>query len=200
VTSRLPWFRDLLAGAGPWLAFEGLARAGRPAAGATTALAVLALVRLPRLSEFKILDGAILLFFATLALGPETGPAVHRDGLPMLFLAAAALGSAALGRPCTLQYARRMAGPEWWHNRHFIRVNQVLTLAWGTCFLLAAALARAPAAGLELPPAARWAFNLLLFGGALWLTRVFPLWYRLHVYLPRVRRGLEPYLRAPRHH
>lgn len=198
MTSTALWIRDLLAGAGPWLAFEGLARAGRPAAGATVALAVLACVRLPRFEEFKILDGAVLVFFATLALSPENTVEAGRNGLLWLFLAAAALGSAALGHPCTLQYGRRMVGPEWWHNRHFIRVNQVLTLVWGMCFLLAAGLAWIPVPESRLAAVTRGAFDLGILGGALWFTRVFPRWYRLRIYLPLVRQGLEPYLRAPR--
>jgi hypothetical protein len=195
--TALPWIRDLLAGAGPWLAYEALSQTGRVSLGAGAAIMALVLVRLPRIREFKTLDGAILLFFVTMAISPE---AANTDGpnllLPLL-LAGTALGSVLVGKPCTLQYARPMVGPEWWDNRHFIRVNQVLTLVWGGCFLAAAGLAQL-SAGSDFPPWAARVLDVILFGAALWFTRTYPLWYRLHRYLPRVRAGLEPYLRAPR--
>jgi hypothetical protein len=50
-------------------------------------------------------------------------------------LATLALGSLAIGKPFTLQYARAEVPKEKWQNPTFIFINQILTLVWGMSFL-----------------------------------------------------------------
>lgn len=191
------WLPDLGAGLVPWLAYAALARSGRPEAGAGLAAVTLLCLRVPAWRDFKILDGALLVFFLLMAWTAAAGATGH---VLWLCLATAAFGSAAIGKPFTLQYARQTVGPEWWGNRHFVHVNQVLTGVWGSCFLIAFLLPRPAGSGAQWAPAATVAIQLSLFAAAIWFSRTYPRWYRLHRYLPRVRAGLEPYLRVPRAH
>ena len=137
--------RDLVAGGAPWLPYWLGQNLGYPGSGAVAAALLLVLVRLQAWREVKVFDLAVLVFLATTALdhtglGLYSSESLRRVALPLL-LAAAAFGSIALRNPCTMQYARDMVAPHWWHNRHFFHVNEVLTAAWGGCFLIMAAVA-----------------------------------------------------------
>jgi hypothetical protein len=192
------WRRELLAGIAPWMVFSLGRLAGYPAAGAGCAALAWLAVRGPSWRETKVFELAVLLFLAIAALAP---PWLGRAELLLPgLLGVMALISVAAGRPCTLQYARLMTGPEWWHNRHFIAVNRRLTLLWGSGFLLAAGLALVSGPLQPLPAPAARGLQLGLYAGLLWYTRVYPRWYRLHQYLPLVRSGQEPYLKAPPHY
>jgi hypothetical protein len=85
--------------------------------------------------------------------------------------------------------------PSGWHeNFHFIRVNQILSLVWGGIFLTVTVLTEMY---LRWGIPSAWLLSSLSLGLSLLgfkFTQGFPYWYRLHVYLPRVRAGLEPYL------
>ena len=114
----------------------------------------------------------VFLYFAVVALDQSWLHAEVLDAwrpvLLPLSLAVAAIASNVVGRPCTLQYARRLVGPEWWHNHHFILVNRILMVVWACAFLAVAAITavarpstlgeRIAATGLGLgpPPCAAW--------------------------------------------
>ncbi len=191
------WGPDLYAGVVPWLCYAALARFGQTEAGAGLAAAVLLGLRLRAWRDFKILEAAILVSFLIAAWSPGVDGA---GDVLWWCLATAAFGSAAVGKPFTLQYARKMVGPEWWNNRHFLHVNQILTLVWGGCFVLAVLLRQSAGDGADGSSLAAAVVQLGLFTAAICFSRTYPRWYRLHRYLPRVRSGLEPYLRAPRAH
>ncbi|MCX7120842.1 MAG: hypothetical protein NTZ67_03580 [Gammaproteobacteria bacterium] len=55
-------------------------------------------------------------------------------------LAAIAFGSALLGKPFTMQYAKREVAEEHWNGLLFKQINYMLTLTWGVIFLLTAAV------------------------------------------------------------
>ena len=63
------------------------------------------------------------------ALGRLAGLLVH------LTLSLLAWGSLAIGIPFTIQYAREHVPPEHWHSPTFVRVNQILSGAWGMNFV-----------------------------------------------------------------
>lgn len=181
----------------PWLAFTQDPLAGTVPAAAVALLVWLAL-RAPAWRELKRFELAILLFFLGAWWLPEQPLSRQPEVMIPVLLAIESFVSVIAGRPCTLDYAKSMVGPEWWANRHFLRVNARLTLVWGLCFLLSAGLAWV-SDGLHGPAklAARLA-QPALYISALCFTRGYPRWYRLHRYLPLVRAGVEPYMKAPR--
>jgi hypothetical protein len=195
--NRRALLRDGLAWLLPWLAFTRDPLAGAVPAAAVALLVWLAL-RAPVWRELKRFEGAILLFFLGAWWFPGEPLTRRPEVMIPALLAMASFASVIAGRPCTLDYAKSLVGPEWWVNRHFLRVNARLTLIWGLCFLLSAGLAWL-GDGLDGPPklAARLAQPVLCIS-ALCFTRAYPRWYRLHRYLPLVRAGAEPYLKAPR--
>ncbi len=191
------WRRELLAGALPWLVFGFGRMTGYPAIAASLAIFCWLAVRGFAWRETKVFELAILICFSAAAMASEH-PLANRVGVMLpLILGLMAFGSVLLGRPCTLQYARLMVGPEWWDNRHFIAVNRVLTLVWGGCFLLSTVLSLLSGTANRLPALGLSGIQLGLYAGALWYTRAYPRWYRLHRYLPLVRSGKETYMKPP---
>jgi len=195
--------RDLRAGVLPWCLYGIAAGFGQTLLGAVAAAAALVGLRLRQWREVKLPDLAIVTYFLGVAideccLGLGDWRAARAALLPTL-LAAVALGSSILGFPFTLQYARQMVGPDWWHDRHFLRVNYILTAVWGLSFVMAAVMNFLTAEGPVNLRIIAAVLGLGLLVSALCFTRAYPRWYRLHRYLPRVRAGLEPYRRAPRH-
>lgn len=108
---------------------------GYPDLGAGLALFAWLLLRVTTWRQAKLFEWAAGFYIPPGAAGPGTPPA--GSGQPVVALAAEAPGAGFGGRgrpPATLDYARLMTGPEWWTNRHFIRVNRWLTLIWAICF------------------------------------------------------------------
>ncbi len=195
--NRRVLLRDGLAGLLPWLAFMRDPLAGTVPAAAMALLVWLAL-RAPAWRELKRFEGAILLFFLGAWWFPEQPLSRRPEVMIPVLLAMASFASVIAGRPCTLDYAKSMVGPEWWTNRHFLQVKARLTLVWGVCFLLSAGLAWLGDGLHGLPKLAARLVQPALYISALCFTRGYPRWYRLHRYLPLVRAGVEPYLKAPR--
>lgn len=193
--------RDLQAGILPWCLY-GLASAlGATVLGAVAAALALASLRLGRWREIKVPDLVIFAFFVfvgadacCLKLPLWEG---FRAALLPLVLALVAVGSSLMGRPFSLQYARQMVGPDWWYDRHFLRVNHIITVVWGGSFLAAAVLGLVTPSGPFHVRLLAAVAGLALLVATVCFTRVFPRWYRMHCYLPRVRAGVEPYRRAP---
>lgn len=55
-----------------------------------------------------------------------------------LALACIALGSAAIQKPFTMQYAKEKTEPQYWNTPLFIEINYILTLLWGVIFIFSA--------------------------------------------------------------
>ncbi|WP_139556088.1 DUF3159 domain-containing protein [Methylotetracoccus oryzae] len=196
------FIRDLRAAVLPWTLYGIAAVLEQPLAGAMAAAVALVILRLRRWREVKLPDLAILAFFVAVAVDEcchalADWSALRSAWLPSL-LAVLALGSSLVGQPFTLQYARQAVGPEWWDDRHFLRVNQIITAVWGASFAATAGLHVLTAAGSLSQRMAASAAGVALLVTALCFTRAYPRWYRLHRYLPRVRAGIERYRRAPR--
>jgi len=190
------WPRDLLASTLPWAVLLAGRLSGYPDAGAGMALLAWLLLRIGVWRQAKLFEWAAVLYFLLTPLVRDLPPLDQPGLLLPLLLGLLALGSVLLGAPATLDYARLMTGPEWWTNPHFIRVNRWLTLIWAFCFLAAAALTLLAE---TVDTSASVALRILiwaLYAAAGWYTVVYPRWYRLHRYLPRVRAGLEPYLKV----
>jgi len=190
------WPRDLLASTLPWAVLLAGRLSGYPDAGAGMALLAWLLLRIGVWRQAKLFEWAAVLYFLLTPLVRDQPPLDQPGLLLPLLLGLLALGSVLLGAPATLDYARLMTGPEWWTNPHFIRVNRWLTLIWAFCFLAAAALTLLAE---TVDTSASVALRILiwaLYAAAGWYTVVYPRWYRLHRYLPRVRAGLEPYLKV----
>jgi hypothetical protein len=139
--NRRALLRDGLAWLLPWLAFTRDPLAGAVPAAAAVALLVWLALRAPVWRELKRFEGAILLFFLGAWWFPGEPLTRRPEVMIPALLAMASFASVIAGRPCTLDYAKSLVGPEWWVNRHFLRVNARLTLVWGLCFLLSAGLA-----------------------------------------------------------
>jgi all-trans-retinol 13,14-reductase len=88
----------------------------------------------------KILDTVTLVFFALMVVGIVICHlwvlAIYMSLLVNVTLTAIAWGSLALGAPFTIQYAREEVPSEYWQSPIFLRINQFITAAWGTDFLL----------------------------------------------------------------
>lgn len=198
---RPPFAVDLAASVVPWCCYWIGLGCGRQALGAALAAVALVALRLPAWRQTKAFEAAIGAWFIVVAIDRGPAPIAALDGwrpalLPLL-LAATALVSLAVGRPCTLQYARPLLDRRWWRNVHFLRVNRLLTAMWAAAFLAMAGLALL----LPMDTGGRVAVGVasgLLFAATAWATLQFPYWYRLHIFLPRVRAGRDSYHPAPR--
>lgn len=62
--------------------------------------------------------------------------AQHMEFLIYAMLSLIAWGSLLIGKSFTIQYAREQTDPSKWNHPTFIRINQILTMAWGIIFLL----------------------------------------------------------------
>jgi Ca2+/Na+ antiporter len=109
-----------------------------------TALVILLLGWL-RGSSPKLLEYADVIFFAALAVVVAVAsPSTHHwlelwsGEIANLALMAIVLGSIAIRRPFTLQYAREEAPREVWNDPHFIRANYVITWVWAAAFIVEA--------------------------------------------------------------
>jgi len=157
----------------PWILFAVLSHAHPKlaliVALATTAIQVVAHVRRPKILEMVSL---VFFSFSLLALyvwhwerySHHLGLFVH------LLLASVAWGSLLAGIPFTLQYAREEVPSERWHEPLFIRTNRWITIAWGTDFLLQAAV-------LEWQAATGGAVPTVISGTLTGCALLFTLWY-----------------------
>ncbi len=138
-------------GMAPWIIFSLLVGPGRfeLAVGLALAAAV-ALIALTHLvyrgSSWKLLELADVVFFGSMAvIGALVGEGTlnwletYAGEVANIALAVIAFGSMAVRMPFTLQYAREQVDPSLWHTRGFLRTNYMITGAWGTAFLVAAA-------------------------------------------------------------
>ena len=137
-----------LVGLSPWIVYAIAEGEGRlefaVGLALATALVILLLGRL-RGSSPKLLEYADVTFFAALAVVVAVAsPSTHHwlelwsGEIANVALMAIVLGSLAIRRPFTLQYAREDAPREVWDNPHFIRANYVITWVWAAAFIVEA--------------------------------------------------------------
>jgi hypothetical protein len=173
----------------PWLFYGAGNLFGHRGWGAVLAIAAMLGVCLVG-HKFKGPDWTQLVFFILILVGvawlripwmTRLQPALAPALFTML-----AFGSLAIGRPFTEAYARETTNPRLWDDpafeAHFMRVNRLLTLAWGAAFALALGCA---AWRLTHPFTALWplrGISSLGFLAALLLTRYFPFWYQRNIY------------------
>ncbi|MEU0949414.1 hypothetical protein ABZ379_43130 [Streptomyces canus] len=85
-----------------------------------------------------ILEISSVAYFAVVGLvalaKPDSSLADHTDVASFAWLAVTAWGTLAIRRPFTLGIARRQTPREYWDMPQFIRVNNLITSAWGTGF------------------------------------------------------------------
>lgn len=83
------------------------------------------------------------------------------------------LGSMAIGKPFTLQYAREKVAPELWTSPTFIRTNYIITAVWAAAFAI---IVLADLALIKMPdmPVRRAVVITIL---ALYAAAKFTVWY-----------------------
>jgi hypothetical protein len=172
----------------PWICYAGLNFLGFPKSAAPAALLALILGCTVLGSGVKPVDCVIMFYFMALGIGVGL---LHCSWLvsfqPVVapgMLAFMAFGTVLIRRPFTLPYARESEkDSSMWENPHFYRVNYILSVLWGTAFLIAAA-AQLWALG---KPGMIWPVTLGAFvvtGLTAWFTWWFPPWYRKNYYEP----------------
>ena len=97
----------------------------------------------------------------------------------MAILAPAALAvgtwsTLAAGHPFTLEYAREQTDPSLWNHPEFLRLNRLLTAAWGITFSLNALLGLGKLRRLLLPPLGYELLTYSLMLAAAWFTCWYP--------------------------
>jgi uncharacterized membrane protein len=129
----------------------------------------------------KLLDAGQLCLFGALAIyatALRVSPDVEWVRLVInAGLLAIVLGSVAVGRPFTLQYAREQTPEELWRSARFIATNYRISSVWAAAFgvSVAADLARLGAPGVS------HGLESVASIGALVLAGIFTGWYPKHV-------------------
>ena len=173
---------DLLISASPFVAFAVLSRLASAmiALWAACALALLCAIRGRRRGSIRVLDAGAVAMFVGLAL--YTSASGREWSLLGVYLAidlgllTVMLGSLAIGKPFTIQYARERVEPALWNTPLFLSINRRITLAWSLAFAIMCAADLLAMYVSSVP----WPIDLLLVGfaiaGATWFTS----WYPAH--------------------
>ena len=126
----------------PWFAY-GIATAvfgWRVAAAIALVAAVVLVVR--RTARADVFAMTAVGFFAGLTVVAVAAPggSFYRyvPALVPAALTVAALRSVAVGRPFTIEFAKRVAPLEYWDTPLFLHINTVLTMVWAASFALTA--------------------------------------------------------------
>jgi hypothetical protein len=148
-------------GLSPWIVMAVLDTPARFELAAAAALGVALLVTVLgriRGASPKLLEIADVAFFAGLTLLAAVAGDELRDMLEKWAgeisagaVALIALGTIAVRRPFTIQYARERVAPELWDSRPFIHTNYVLSWAWCGAFALTAIAGAAGVVLLDQP-------------------------------------------------
>jgi carotenoid cleavage dioxygenase len=176
--------KNIFLGFLPWiLYFTLLGKAPSQLHFAITVAAITAIVlELKSLKKGFILSWGTLIFFVFLYIAvvilKNAWIAQHEWIFSNGMLSLIAFGSLAIQCPFTLQYAREQVPEEKWQHPVFIRINFILTTAWGFAFLLSL--------GLHIirhyfPSEPAWLAETLSYLPsilAIWITSWFPNWYR----------------------
>jgi hypothetical protein len=135
-------------GFAPWIVFSVIEGPGRFDLAALAALGLSVAILVVGLAvgvRGKLLDLAAIAFFAVLlVLGVVGDRSVHAwlerwaGEISNVMIALVALGSVAVRRPFTSQYAREQTDPEYWDTPVFVHINYVLTWVWIGAFFVTA--------------------------------------------------------------
>ena len=135
--------------------------------------------------RLKMLDAVTLVFFIVIAV---LAAVLDRGDLDELerwantissgVLAAIALGSLAVGKPFTLQYARESTPREVWDTPAFKHVNVMITLVWGLVFLATALLGIAAVERPSTQDWTQWVIPIVLLVLAVKFTIDYPRYVR----------------------
>jgi hypothetical protein len=170
----------------PWILFYilPLHTSNQLKIGITALLLLTIITGYKDLKRKFILPWCTLLFFVFIFFGIVIFDlkflALYMGVLVNSVLAAVALGSLAIGKPFTLQYARAEVSKDKWMHPVFIFINRVLTFAWGISFLFNLGVNIMQ----KIYPFPSLAIAFLTNGstvGALFFTIWFPKWYRKRV-------------------
>ena len=125
----------------PWIVF-GLLSHSHIEAALLVALGASFVQIAVHLRAPKVLEWVSFLFFSVAFLALFVFHwqlfARHMGLIVHVILASVAWGSLALGTPFTIQYARETVPEKHWHEPSFMRVNQLITAAWGVDFVMQA--------------------------------------------------------------
>jgi hypothetical protein len=138
-----------LVGLSPWILYslvEGNDRLELSAALALGLAVVILAVNWIRGESPKMLEYSDVVYFAGLAIVVAFASTGTRSWLELwggevanIALLVIALGSVALRKPFTLQYAREDTPEEFWHTPEFLRVNYLISWVWVVAFAIEAA-------------------------------------------------------------
>jgi hypothetical protein len=179
VVGLMPFYKTLLCFS-PWLAFLIIARDSLLQVKIALAVAfaltiVMGITKLHR----GVLLWAGLAFFAGASIAviglDDAWTERHLGVLANGALAAATFLGMAIGRPFTLDYAKSHTDPALWDSPAFLRMNNVLTGAWGAAFVVNLLFAWGKMEGFALPALA---YAVLI--GAAWITSWYPKYVRAH--------------------
>lgn len=175
-------FRILL-GFLPWILFYVLPHNSLKELklGLTGLLILAILVSYKDLKRKFILSWCTLIFFTfiftTIVIFNINILATYMGILVNVALTLVTLGSLAVGKPFTLQYARLEVPKERWAHPSFTFINQVITFAWGVSFSFNLGVNIVQ----RIHPLSLLTMNILLHSStlsALIFTLWFPKWYR----------------------
>jgi hypothetical protein len=178
---KLPTGVNVLLGFAPYIAFFLVMRAVAVDVGLWAAL-VIAVFNAGRdwalTGSLKLLEVGTVLLFAALAIFTA---AARWDWTVMAVrlavdggLLAIILGSLAVGRPFTLQYARERVPEQYWQAPLFIRVNRLITGAWAAAFTALVAAHAAVVFVPGVPLSLDIAVTILALALALWFSTWYP--------------------------
>jgi hypothetical protein len=139
-------FLNLILGFAPWLAFLFIAHGSlfRLKLGLIIALVLSIIMGVTRLHRGVILWVG-LLFFSSASLAVivfnNIWVAKHIGIGASGLLAIATWLTIIFGKPFTIEYAKEQVDPSLWKNPKFIKINMILSSAWGLTFTINAILA-----------------------------------------------------------
>jgi hypothetical protein len=180
----------------PYGAFTALMLMTSPAASLFAAAAIGLMVMAYEMlcgRSIKLLGaGSVVLFAALGCYLTLVDPTLSRSAVKIAVdagLLGIALGSLAIGRPFTLQYAREAVDAETAALPGFLTANHVITWAWTTAFLL---MLMASVLMIYLPGLPLWAGIGIAFAArntAIYFTRWYPQYRRAKFGAPPVSAG-----------
>jgi hypothetical protein len=175
-------FLRLLLGFGPWLAFLFIAHGSlfRLKLALIIALVLSIIMGVTRCNRGVTLWVG-LFFFSSASLAVivfNNMWVVKHIGLGASgLLAISAWLSIIFGKPFTIEYAKQEVDPSLWNNPTFIKINMIISSAWGLTFTINAILAWGKMEKLILPELGYEIISYFL----LITTSVFTSWYPDHV-------------------
>ncbi|MGQ3890184.1 hypothetical protein ACQUW5_14295 [Legionella sp. CNM-1927-20] len=175
---------QLILGFLPWILYSSLAGPSlkQQKIAVIVALLVVLVLDFKELKKGFVLTWGTLLFFilllAVIFIYPSPWLESHVSLIANCALALIVWFSLVINKPFTLQYAREQISAEYWQSPLFIRINQIITIAWGICFLILVLVNALPLFSVVLSDWLYVILSVLPLLLAVWFTSVFPDWYK----------------------